>query len=105
MLLPVAGAAAPPMRNADACVGPLRSHLRQAVPNTPGQAGRIVAGVDADRNWHPVRTTAAVANTFTAEFKNPKRDQAPEGVGLRISATDSEGDTVKQTMPMACKVH
>ncbi|MEW2470679.1 hypothetical protein AB0919_37700 [Streptomyces sp. NPDC046994] len=105
MVLPVAGVAAPPTYNADACIGPLRSHLRQAAPNTPGQAGRTVAGFDAGRNWHPVRTTAVVANTFTAAFKNPKRDQTPEGVGLRISATDSEGDTVKQTMPTAYKVH
>lgn len=92
MVLPVAGVAAPPTYNADACIGPLRSHLRQAAPNTPGQAGRTVAGFDAGRNWHPVRTTAAVANTFTAELRTrsgtrPLRELGCVSVRPTVKAT------------------
>ncbi|MFE9694451.1 hypothetical protein [Micromonospora sp. NPDC005806] len=59
---------------------------------------------DGGKTWHPATTEAAGTNTFTAEIKHPNRDQAAEGVGLRISATDSEGNTVKQTLPTAYKL-
>ncbi|MFB7222572.1 hypothetical protein [Streptomyces sp. NPDC056227] len=49
-------------------------------------------------------TEEAGTDTFTAKIKNPSRKQAPEGVRLRISATDSQGNTVKQTLPTAYKL-
>ncbi|MGV9914724.1 hypothetical protein ACWEWD_20770 [Streptomyces tendae] len=56
---------------------------------------------DGGRTWHRVTTKAAGRNTFTAVVDNPRRDRAPEGVGLRISARDSQGNTVRQTIPTA----
>lgn len=56
---------------------------------------------DGGKTWRPATTKAAGKNTFTTTIKNPNRNQAAEGVGLRISATDSGGNTVKQTLPTA----
>ncbi|WP_189313101.1 hypothetical protein [Streptomyces brasiliensis] len=56
---------------------------------------------DGGKTWRPVTTKGIGKNTFATTIENPRRDQAPEGVGLRISATDSEGNTVRQTLPTA----
>ncbi|MFD1276258.1 hypothetical protein ACFQ51_44850 [Streptomyces kaempferi] len=56
---------------------------------------------DGGSTWHPATTRATGKNTFTTTIKNPRRSQAPKGIGLRISATDSQGNTVRQTMPTA----
>ncbi|MFF3606707.1 hypothetical protein [Streptomyces sp. NPDC002463] len=56
---------------------------------------------DGGRTWHPAATRATGKNTFTTTVGNPRRDQAAQGVGLRISATDSQGNTVRQTIPTA----
>ncbi len=56
---------------------------------------------DGGSTWHPATTRATGKNTFITTIKNPRRNQAPQGIGLRISATDSQGDTVRQTMPTA----
>ncbi|WP_153457800.1 hypothetical protein [Streptomyces smaragdinus] len=56
---------------------------------------------DGGRTWRPATTKETGKNTFTTTVANPRRDKAPEGVGLRISATDSQGNTVKQTIPTA----
>ncbi|MEV4201371.1 hypothetical protein [Micromonospora globbae] len=65
---------------------------------------RVEASFDEGRTWRPVTTRATAKNTFTAEIKHPKRQQAAEGVALRISATDSGGNTVTQTMPEAYRL-
>ncbi|WP_030935822.1 hypothetical protein [Streptomyces sp. NRRL B-24720] len=57
---------------------------------------------DGGRTWHAATTRVTGKNTTT--IKNPRRDQAAKGVGLRISATDSEGNTVRQTLPTAYQV-
>ncbi|MFJ5215753.1 hypothetical protein ACIP98_13635 [Streptomyces sp. NPDC088354] len=54
---------------------------------------------DGGRTWHPATTRATAKNTFTTTIENPRREQAAKGVGLRISATDSQGNTVRQTIP------
>ncbi|MET8515547.1 hypothetical protein [Streptomyces sp. NPDC005077] len=59
---------------------------------------------DGGKTWRPATTKAAGKNTFTTTIKNPRRDQAAKGVGLRISATDGGGNTVKQTLPTAYKL-
>ncbi|KUN18788.1 hypothetical protein AQJ23_39350 [Streptomyces antibioticus] len=56
---------------------------------------------DGGTTWRPAPSRATGKNTFTTTIRNPRRDQAPEGVGLRISATDSQGNTVTQTIPQA----
>ncbi|MFJ4849280.1 MULTISPECIES: hypothetical protein [unclassified Streptomyces] len=56
---------------------------------------------DGGRTWRPATTRATGKNTFTTTVRNPRRDQAAHGVGLRISATDSQGNTVRQTLPSA----
>ncbi|MEU5461006.1 hypothetical protein ACH4KU_13760 [Streptomyces althioticus] len=56
---------------------------------------------DGGRTWRPTATKAAGKNTFTATIDNPRQDQAAKGVGLRISATDGQGNTVRQTIPVA----
>ncbi|MEU0374127.1 hypothetical protein ABZ070_28515 [Streptomyces sp. NPDC006283] len=59
---------------------------------------------DAGKTWRPSSIKADGKNTFTTKIKHPKRDQAANGVGLRITATDSEGNTVEQTLPTAYKL-
>ncbi|WP_153183307.1 hypothetical protein [Streptomyces sp. E5N91] len=59
------------------------------------------ATFDGGGTWHPAATRATARNTFTTTVQNPRRDQAAKGVGLRISATDSQGNTVRQTIPTA----
>ncbi|MFI9834549.1 hypothetical protein ACIHIX_43480 [Streptomyces sp. NPDC051913] len=56
---------------------------------------------DGGSTWHPAVSKATGKNTFTTTVRNPQRAQAPKGVGLRISATDSQGNTVTQTIPQA----
>ncbi|MFG3035062.1 hypothetical protein ACGFZJ_42060 [Streptomyces sp. NPDC048253] len=56
---------------------------------------------DGGSTWHPATTKATGKNTFTTTVRNPRRDQAAKGVGLRISATGSQGNTVRQTLPAA----
>ncbi|MEV4544302.1 hypothetical protein [Micromonospora echinaurantiaca] len=65
---------------------------------------RVEASFDGGQTWHPATTRTAGRNTFTAEIKHPDREQAAEGVGLRIAATDSGGNTVKQTLPTAYRL-
>lgn len=62
---------------------------------------RVEASFDGGRTWHPATTEAAGTNTFTAKIEHPGRGQAAQGVGLRITAADSKGDTVTQTLPTA----
>ncbi|GGM18680.1 hypothetical protein GCM10010129_73660 [Streptomyces fumigatiscleroticus] len=62
---------------------------------------KVEAGYDGGTTWHRAATRAAGTNTFTARIEPPDRKKAPEGVGLRINASDSRGDTVRQTLPMA----
>jgi hypothetical protein len=59
---------------------------------------------DGGKTWRPATTRATGKNTFTTTIKHPNRNQATKGVGLRISATDSGGNTVKQTLPTAYKL-
>lgn len=56
---------------------------------------------DGGSTWHRATTRTTGKNTFTTTVENPRRDQAAKGVGLRISATDSQGNTVRQTIPTA----
>ncbi len=74
--------------------------------STPPQVTElhVESSVDGGRTWQPAPTQAAGKNTFTAKITHPKRDQAPEEVGLRITAADSGGNTVKQTIPTAYKL-
>ncbi|OWA20939.1 hypothetical protein [Streptomyces sp. CS057] len=65
---------------------------------------RAEASFDGGKVWRPVSTEAAGKNTFTARVKHPKRDRAPGGVALRITATDRAGNTVKQTIPEAYRL-
>ncbi|MEE1807251.1 hypothetical protein [Streptomyces sp. BE133] len=65
---------------------------------------RAEASFDGGKTWQPVTTKADGKNTFTARIKHPKRDQAPGGVALRITATDSAGNNVKQTIPQAYRL-
>ncbi|MFB7215169.1 hypothetical protein [Streptomyces sp. NPDC056255] len=65
---------------------------------------RAQASFDGGRTWQPVITKADGKNTFIARIKHPKRDHAPGGVALRITATDSAGNNVKQTIPQAYRL-
>ncbi|MBO4204403.1 hypothetical protein [Micromonospora echinofusca] len=62
---------------------------------------RVEVSFDGGGTWQPVTTRAAGRNTFTATLTHPHRDRAVDGVGLRVSATDSAGNTVTQTLPTA----
>ncbi|MFF3729139.1 hypothetical protein ACFYXM_02095 [Streptomyces sp. NPDC002476] len=65
---------------------------------------RAEASFDGGKTWQSVSTKADGKNTFTARIKHPKRDKAPEGVALRITATDSAGNEVEQTIPQAYRL-
>ncbi|MFF4826612.1 hypothetical protein [Streptomyces sp. NPDC001312] len=65
---------------------------------------RAEASFDGGKTWQPASTKADGKNTFTAQIKHPKRDEAPGGVALRITATDSADNTVKQTIPKAYRL-
>ncbi|MGW3661020.1 hypothetical protein ACWD6R_37685 [Streptomyces sp. NPDC005151] len=62
---------------------------------------RAEASFDGGKTWQPAGSQAKGQNTFTVKINHPKRDKAPGGVALRITATDSAGNTVKQTIPKA----
>ncbi len=59
------------------------------------------ATFDGGRTWHRAATKPAGKNTFTTTIENPRRDRAVQGVGLRVSAVDDHGNTVRQTIPKA----
>ncbi|MEW2487031.1 hypothetical protein [Streptomyces sp. NPDC048411] len=65
---------------------------------------RVEASFDGGKTWPPANTQADGKNTFSTGIKHPKRDEAPEGVALRVTATDSAGNTVKQTIPKAYRL-
>ncbi|GGJ70183.1 hypothetical protein [Streptomyces brasiliensis] len=62
------------------------------------------ASYDGGHTWKQVSTQASGTNTFTAQIKNPDVAQAAQGVGLRVHASDTKGDTVSQTLPTAYKL-
>lgn len=64
---------------------------------------RVEASFDGGAAWTPVDTRAAKdANTFTATIAHPAA--ASGTVALRISATDSDGNSVVQTIPQAYRL-
>ncbi|MFB6874912.1 hypothetical protein [Streptomyces sp. NPDC056323] len=65
---------------------------------------RAEASFDGGKTWKSVSTKADGKNTFIARIKHPKLDHAPGGVALRITATDSAGNNVKQTIPQAYRL-
>ncbi|MFB7217911.1 hypothetical protein [Streptomyces sp. NPDC056227] len=65
---------------------------------------RAEASFDGGKTWQSASTKADGKNTFTTRIEQPKRDEAPGGVALRITATDSAGNTVKQTIPKAYRL-
>ncbi|MGC4949517.1 hypothetical protein ACLQ2N_25400 [Streptomyces sp. DT224] len=71
--------------------------------STPPKVNDLTAEAtyDGGKTWKKVATRAAGPNTFTARINHPATERAPQGVGLRIHASDTKGDTVHQTLPMA----
>ncbi|WP_338702569.1 hypothetical protein V2W30_34765 [Streptomyces sp. Q6] len=65
---------------------------------------KIEASYDGGKSWKPVTSRASGGNTYTAQIDNPSGKQAAQSVGLRVHATDTKGDTVRQTMPTAYKL-
>ncbi|WP_328941796.1 hypothetical protein OG259_09140 [Streptomyces sp. NBC_00250] len=65
---------------------------------------RMEASFDGGKTWQRVGTRAEKQNTFSARVPHPRRDKAPEGVALRVTATDSAGNTVEQTIPQAYRL-
>ncbi|WP_437080673.1 hypothetical protein [Streptomyces sp. enrichment culture] len=70
---------------------------------TPPKVTSLTAesSFDGGRTWHPAATTSGGRNTYITTIDHPRRDLAAKGVGLRISAADSQGNTVTQTIPVA----
>ncbi|MEW2572022.1 hypothetical protein [Streptomyces sp. NPDC047070] len=65
---------------------------------------KVETSYDGGKSWHRATSRNAGTNTFTATIHHPGRKQAAQGVGLRITASDSKGDTVEQTLPTAYKL-
>ncbi|MGW0819477.1 hypothetical protein ACWD00_40940 [Streptomyces viridiviolaceus] len=59
---------------------------------------------DGGRTWQRATTKAVGPNTFSVTLEHPKRTQAAHGVGLRVSASDTKGDTVRQILPTAYRL-
>ncbi|MEU9507384.1 hypothetical protein AB0D32_14005 [Micromonospora sp. NPDC048170] len=64
---------------------------------------QVEASFDGGKTWQPVTVSAKGTNTFGATIRNPKKD-ATGAVSLRTTASDSQGNTVKQTMPTAYRL-
>ncbi|HEX5997025.1 MAG TPA: hypothetical protein VFY84_17935 [Jiangellales bacterium] len=63
----------------------------------------VQASFDGGTTWKPMETRAAEgANTFTATIAHPA--DATGGVALRVSASDSGGNSVVQTIPTAYRL-
>jgi len=73
---------------------------RFSTPPTVTQL-RVEASFDGGQTWQSATTRAHGRNTFLVEIKHPKRDAGTGTVALRVDASDSAGNTVKQTMPTA----
>lgn len=54
---------------------------------------------------YTVPGTTAGSGTRTAGIKNPSGNRSARGVGLRINATGTKGDTVRRTLPTAHPLH
>ncbi|MGH3681435.1 MAG: hypothetical protein ACRDT2_14485 [Natronosporangium sp.] len=61
----------------------------------------LAATFDGGQSWQPVPTRPAGDGTFTATIPHPRLDRTDGSVGLRVNATDSDGNTVAQTVPTA----
>ncbi|MGW0859346.1 hypothetical protein [Streptomyces sp. NPDC002690] len=74
--------------------------------STPPKLTSLKAQVtyDGGRTWQPAAAAPAGANTYTVTLRHPKGELASHGVGLRVDATDSKGDTVRQTLPTAYRL-
>ncbi|WP_162908231.1 hypothetical protein [Allorhizocola rhizosphaerae] len=74
--------------------------------SAPPRVATMQAEVSFDRGstWHKAHTVPTTANTFVANIKHPRKDQVSGAVSLRISATDTGGNTVKQTIPAAYRL-
>lgn len=65
---------------------------------------RLEVSFDAGQSWRSVPTTPAGEGAFTATIRHPQLDQTSGEVGLRVSAADSDGNTVVQTIPSAYRL-
>ncbi|MER7418908.1 hypothetical protein ABT346_19355 [Micromonospora peucetia] len=65
---------------------------------------QVQVSVDGGKTWQPATVSAKGTNTFGATIRNPRKEGVPGAVSLRITASDSQGNTVKQTMPAAYRL-
>ncbi len=65
---------------------------------------QVEVSFDGGNTWQRANVAADGNNTFVAKIRHPRKDQVPGAVSLRISATDSSGNTVKQTIPTAYRL-
>lgn len=61
----------------------------------------LAVSFDGGQSWQPVPTRPAGGGEFTATIRNPRLDRTDRPVGLRVTASDSDGNTVEQTIPVA----
>ncbi len=71
--------------------------------DTPPQVTQlgVEASYDGGETWRNVRTSSTGENTFTFTIRAPRQAAA---VSLRVSATDTDGNTVVQTIPEAYRL-
>jgi hypothetical protein len=65
---------------------------------------QVEVSFDGGSTWQPAMSQANRNNTFTVRINQELAGETPEGVGLRVTATDSDGNTVKQTIPQAYRL-
>lgn len=59
---------------------------------------------DGGESWESVRTSARGDGAFAATIRHPRLSDTNGTVGLRVTAADSGGNTVQQTVPEAYRL-
>lgn len=59
----------------------------------------LEATFDGGETWQAFRTRNTGENTFTATIRHPRLEETNGAVGLRVTATDNQGNSVVQTAP------
>jgi hypothetical protein len=76
---------------------------RLSTPPTVTEMG-VEVSYDDGKTWKSVAVSAKGTNTFGATIRHPRAKDVPGAVSLRITASDNQGNTVKQTMPVAYRL-
>lgn len=94
--------------DADNAVGRGRSHTvgltvraQDALPEPRGVTVKVEASYDDGRNWQRATVKSRGSDRFSAKIDRPDRQRGDAYVTLRVTAQDSSGNRVRQTVERA----